>query len=142
MTHIVSGSTGNYCFLVPQTQQQIKEAWDGYTPFICFHRVTPFAFEVCVVVPRELRMRNINIQCHEYQSDETGETVADYYLSFNDYTSSLFGIDSLCPMNIPIAELPFDLGLLIRLVEESYEFQKAMSNLLKNQPITENIYAI
>lgn len=80
---------------------------------------------------------------------ETGELEKFYSLSCREYEDSYFSpiellgsnlAKYLCPLLIPISELPFDMGLLIQLIEKMPTFQNAMSQITPQIELAEYEY--
>ena len=151
MTQTISGSDGRYFYAIPQTQSEIELAWKDTVPFFCLFNTNShmkylkdgyFHFELCLVIPRTMYFHNFEIQSEmeiiTHDGMETGELEKIYSLSCREYGDSYFSPIELlgsnlpkylCPLLIPISELPFDMGLLIQLIEKSPTFQTAMSQI-------------
>lgn len=157
MQQTISGSDGRYFYAIPQTKNEIELAWKDTVPFFCLFNTNShmkylkdgyFHFELCLVVPRTMYLHNFELQS-EFEVTATGELETIYSLSCREYVDSYFSpIDLLgenlqkylCPLLIPISELPFDMGLLIQLVEKMPTFLSAMSQIIPPYELIEAEY--
>ncbi len=136
MQQTISGADGRYFYAIPQTQSEIELAHKGTVPFFCFHFIpNGMLFDLCIVVPRTAYFQGLEIETHQDFCDEGGiETT--HSLKFRHYEGRMWIEPFIenqgtrtCPLLIPISELPFDMGLLIQLIEKSPTFQNAMSKI-------------
>lgn len=152
MQQTISGSDGRYFYAVPQTQSEIEIAKRETVPFFCFQQIEcSFIFDLVLIVPSQLYLENFRIfeysEVVTHNDEPTGEIEKGYSLSFSDWAgSNLFNLVMssksmrLCPLLIPISELPFDMGLLIQLIEKSPTFQNAMSQITPQIELIEPEY--
>lgn len=160
MRQTISGSDGRYFYAVPQTQSEIELAWKDTVPFFCLFNTNShmkylqhgyFHFELCLVVPRTMYLHNFEIQGEMEVIDNGTNLVEEWIhsLSCREYKDSYFSAIEilgsnlpkyLCPLLIPISELPFDMGLLIQLIEKMPTFQTAMSQITTQIELIEAEY--
>lgn len=152
MQQTISGSDGRYFYAVPQTQSEIELAHKGTVPFFCFRQLHgSFMFDLCLIVPNQLQLENFRIfeysEVVTHNDKPTGEIEKGYSLSCSDWVGEnlmrwLADSPSVrtCPLLIPISELPFDMGLLIQLIEKMPTFQTAMSQIIPQIELAEYEY--